>query len=512
MATITSSIGTSSRNYSTLQAWEDALPVSAVAAGNDYVGEVYKDSEFVVGVPLLIAGTTTDATHGITLRAAAGQSFRDNPNVRTNALRYSAANGVAIRGTSGYNSAIEIQVPNVTLDGLQIAHQNNGRTVYGQVNAPANVTIKNCICEAPGSFASAMRLDGNNSTVQNIVLVNTGTGTTLQFFGAGAKLIGCTVVKTGTAGTTGVQGTSTTEIRNTVAANFTTCFTGLTAANCSNNASTDATAPGANSKTAQALASLFEAPGTDYRTKAGSALIDAGTAAGLAVDISGTARPQGSAYDIGAWEVAAAATGVTLTPGAATLAVTGYAPTVAQVTPTPTNIALQTRALAITGYAPTVAQTVPTPTSITLQTRALTVTGYAPSVTQKVSLPSNDSGASGGGAGSMREVRAFADQFDRADKKPTKAQKKARKKAIEAEALQLLPDLPQAEEVAPIIAQLVYQKTAPAFANWTPVKAMQPLPPSAYDALRAQVDAWLQHQAMLEEISDEHDVELLLLG
>jgi hypothetical protein len=310
MATITSTIGTASRNYSTLQAWEDALPASAVAAGNDYVGEVYKDSEFVVALPLIIAGIVTDATHGITLRAAAGQSFRNNANVRTNALRYNAANGVAIRGTSGYNSAIEIQgVHYVTFDGLQIAHQNNGRAIFSSGATPgSNTTVQNCLCEAPGSFASGLRIDGANAVVRNTLVVNTGSGLAMQMTGANGKLHGNTVVKTGTAAVTGIQGNSSTEIRNTVSANFATCFTGMTAANCSNNASTDATAPGANSKTALTLASLFEAPGTDYRTKSGSALIDAGTVVGLAVDISNTARPQGSAYDIGAWEVTAPAT------------------------------------------------------------------------------------------------------------------------------------------------------------------------------------------------------------
>jgi hypothetical protein len=117
----------------------------------------------------------------------------------------------------------------------------------------------------------------------------------------------------------------------------------------------------------------------------------------------------------------------------------------------------------------------------------------------------------GGGAGSVRDVRAYADLFDRAHK-PTKAQKKRIKREIAEEALELLPDLPQSEVIAPVIAQLVYQQTAPAFANWTPVKAMQPLPQAAYDAIHAQVAAFLQQIALQEEIEDEQVIELLLLG
>lgn len=117
----------------------------------------------------------------------------------------------------------------------------------------------------------------------------------------------------------------------------------------------------------------------------------------------------------------------------------------------------------------------------------------------------------GGGAGSMRDVRAYADLFDKAHK-PSKAQKKRIKQEIAEEALELLPDVPTAQKLAPVIAQLVYQQTAPAFANWTPVRAMQPLPQAAYDAIHAQVAAFLQQIALQEEINEEHAIELLLLG
>lgn len=323
MADITSTVGTASRNYSTLQAWEDALPASAITAGNNYIAELYKDSEFVAAVPLLVAGCATDSTHTLTIRAAAGQSFRDNANVRTNLLRYNAANGVAIRGTSGYNAAIEIQVPFVTLDGLQVAHTNNGRAVYSVTNTPANITISNCVMEAPGSFAAVVRCEGVNALFQNSAILNTGGGTTLWIVGTSPKVYSSTLAKIGTAGSPGILTSTTAEIRNTVAANFATCFSGMNAANCSNNAATDATAPGAGSLQSLTLATLFEAPGTDYRTKAGAALIDAGTTIGPTVDISNTAR--GTVYDIGAWEVAS--TGGTPTPVSGTVAVTLLAPT-----------------------------------------------------------------------------------------------------------------------------------------------------------------------------------------
>lgn len=46
MALVTKSIGTSGRDYSTIVLWEDDLDVGAGGAGNDAVGEMFKDSVF----------------------------------------------------------------------------------------------------------------------------------------------------------------------------------------------------------------------------------------------------------------------------------------------------------------------------------------------------------------------------------------------------------------------------------------------------------------------------------
>ena len=53
---------------------------------------------------------------------------------------------------------------------------------------------------------------------------------------------------------------------------------------------------------------LFVSVGTDYHLQSGSPLIDAGTTiASVTTDKDGVARPQGSAYDIGAYEVSGSA-------------------------------------------------------------------------------------------------------------------------------------------------------------------------------------------------------------
>lgn len=235
------------------------------------------------------------------------------------------------------------------------------------------------------------------------------------------------------------------------------------------------------------------------------------------------------------------ATTTTVSPAAAALMVTGYAPSVAQtanqaVSPAPAG-------LIVTGFAPMVTQTSgnaisPTPAALVVQgyaplieqTRTLEVSpapaglvvqGWAPTITQTGTQPLPEvtpvPSGGGGGGGSVREVRAFADELDRAHK-PTKAEKKKRRQAIEAAVLELLPDEPAAERAAPVIAQAVARQLPTA--TWAPIRAMQPvaLPPAVDDIVHARVAAWLEqqaheaHQALLAELEDDFETELLLLG
>lgn len=232
------------------------------------------------------------------------------------------------------------------------------------------------------------------------------------------------------------------------------------------------------------------------------------------------------------------ATTTTLSPAAAALVVTGYAPSIVQtanqdVSPAPA-------ALIVTGYAPTVTQTSgnaisPAPAALVVQgyaplieqTRTLEVSpapgglvvqGWAPTITQTGQQPAPETmptpGGGGGGGGSIREVRAFAEELDRA-RKPTRAEKKRRRQAIETAVLKLLPDVPAAEQAAPVIAQLVARTLPPA--TWAPVYGPRPvkLPPAVVDDVHARVAEWLaeqERQALLAELEDDFEIELLLLG
>jgi hypothetical protein len=143
---------------------------------------------------------------------------------------------------------------------------------------------------------------------------------------------------------------------------------------------------------------------------------------------------------------------------------------------------------------------------------AYTITGNA--VTnpgEEVAPPSGGGGGVSGGAGSLREVRAFADLLSKA--RPTKAAKKRLRRVLEIEALELLPDEPEAIKAAQIIAQVVAKKELQAIerrpADAAPLKSL-PFDPSAMIA--RMVAEWLQNEAIQRELEDEYDAEMLLLG
>jgi hypothetical protein len=133
----------------------------------------------------------------------------------------------------------------------------------------------------------------NGASAYNCTFVNTG-GTVTN--GIAGNYATSAITNCGIFGSTTVKGGSSTF-------NFTTCFTDVSGHGLSGVTTTAySTSSGAQ----------FEniTDGThDFRIKTGSSLKDAGTtdSTNAAADISGTARPQGSNYDSGAWESSAAA-------------------------------------------------------------------------------------------------------------------------------------------------------------------------------------------------------------
>lgn len=301
MAIITASIGANGRTYSTPQAWKDALPANIVASGNSYVGEMYNDGPFIG--TLNMNGLVTDATHTVTLKAGAGQSFRDHANVRTNPLRANQAYGVLITSNGGYGSTITNDSEWVYFEGLQITQTNKGYASYG----PAN--FKNCIVEGgtPGGSVIRLTAGSSNGSTENVLVVALQDCSGIQTANNNVHR-NTTIVKVG-APTSVQHGAISNQygspiLQNVVVANFGKSWRVSSNKNAAsaNNATTCADTEFTTNNNL-VFADLFVDTTNDFRLKAGSPLINSGGAFGDATDITGTARTQN---DIGAWEYSAA--------------------------------------------------------------------------------------------------------------------------------------------------------------------------------------------------------------
>lgn len=304
--TVTNTIGTSSRNYSTLQAWEDACPANLVTDDKIWRGECYNDSEFTTAGNNLLSmgGITTDSTRYLELTAASGQSFADHANKTTNALDYNQSYGVAIRTTGSYgNGAVGLN-SYARLSRVQIkADASNSYTL----DCGGNNRITGCIIRNAASSANKPIVFFSSSDhLINCLLIGAAG---LQVQGT-PTLHNCTVIGNGGTAFQCSYG-ATVVATNTAVYNFTSMIGGSGGfTSGSNYNSTDLSAPtnwGANSQASKTFSSQFQNTTTDFRTKSTADLVGAGTREQTYtadLDIIGSARSTTVPW-IGAFEIAA---------------------------------------------------------------------------------------------------------------------------------------------------------------------------------------------------------------
>lgn len=314
--TVVKTIGTGG-DYTTLQAWEDACPASLVGVDQIWQGQC-KNQEFTSTTTLLtVSGTTVDATRYVELTTQAGASFIDNASAATNALRYNAANGAAIRITAGYAAAINVSQNYTRINKLQIASSYSGAgaaaAVQVGIGGSTNSDVNQCIMESyslgiAGTFASA-----DINTIRNSLIVqkNTSASVSISKLWNGTKAYNCTFVSLGVTLTTGVNHQYVTSIMtNCYVGNATAPSNGtITKTNCfASGTGTGYTVAPFSTATFQNITDTTH----DFRLKAGSGLLNVGVddATNAATDILGTARAA-SSYDVGAYELASS--GVTMT-------------------------------------------------------------------------------------------------------------------------------------------------------------------------------------------------------
>lgn len=303
---------------------------TCVTTADGVVGVIWQgqcqNEEFVTAATAVtVAGSTASSAEYKELTTVSGASFADNANKLTNALRYNAANGAAIKVTNTNASAVVFTEDSARLSRLQIAATGTqGRGLNG---GSTNGLFKDIIVE--GRYTNTLSLIGvlymtvatTGNVFSNVIVIQrasaadhiVGTET------ASPTFYGCTFVAaddlataptqiflSGASGTVTAQncglfaGDSTKLISaGSATYNFTTCYSDIS---------------GTTGVTQTTFANEFVAvtdAASDYRLKTGAAQIDSGTtdATNEPEDIVGTSRPQGASYDVGVWEGAVTVAG-----------------------------------------------------------------------------------------------------------------------------------------------------------------------------------------------------------
>lgn len=325
--TVVKTIGTGG-DYTTIQAWEDAAPANLVTVDQIWRGEC-KNQVFTESVS--ISGSTSDSTRYKELTTEAGASFSDNASVQTNALRYNTANGACVtRGTAWAAAVVSNSEGYARVSKLQIAATHS--TVVAYSSAASTSSVDQCVIEYTNTVGAIAVYLWGGAKIKNSLVVCRAASASDAIIGLrnGSSAYNCTFVSTVSTASNGVYGAYSASTVQNCAVFGATTFGAGTAATCTTSYSNAGSLPSGvtsvayDTSTGSGFENITDAT-RDFRIKTGSALLDVGTtdSTNAANDIAGTARPQGSAYDVGAWELVVAgatthtSTGALATAGAA---------------------------------------------------------------------------------------------------------------------------------------------------------------------------------------------------
>ncbi len=332
--TVDKTIG-SGGDYSTLALWIAACPANLVSSDQIWRGLCLNQAFTGGSVMLAISGITTDSTRYIHLTTASAASFRDNANVQTNALRWNSSNGASIEMTASYDTTITSSNAHFKISKLQVRNSSTGNSAAALIcSGTGPVEIDGCILEvqSANSGVASMDISSGAVTLTNSLFVDrVGGKSYIVNLGPIVTAVNCTFAvpsdKTAATNAIRVNYPSSVLFKNCaffgatnvivnqagaapLATTLTTCY--------GDDASppTGVTTAAYNTSTGSGFNGITDAA-RDYSLKSTSALLDVGTtdSTNAATDIAGTARPSGSAYDIGAWEYVVAGGPVTLALG-----------------------------------------------------------------------------------------------------------------------------------------------------------------------------------------------------
>ena len=317
----TASIGTSSRDYSTITLWEADLDDTTIyGAGANAVGECYNDTAFDESAT--INGGNTVGLSSVKLSVANGERHDGTEGTGARFL-FSIGRNIIV------SQSLDCSIEWLEIDGNL---QGGNYSISLAYSATGTHIISNCILHGTRAGGTIKTFgDGRTWIIQNNIaydFISTGNYSSAVVNtsgGGGTKIYNCTFHDFqggGTANTTiiTVADSSLYEIKNVITTDPSGTTTGsktcispssFSTATVNNNLSSDSTASGTGSKTNQPASRQFVSTlsgSEDLHLIFKSAAIDAGvdlgtTPDGVQYDINGKDRDtENSIWDIGAHE------------------------------------------------------------------------------------------------------------------------------------------------------------------------------------------------------------------
>lgn len=272
---------------------------------------------------------TTSATCFFRFKAEPGAAWHENASARTRAFAHDTSYGAALVSSSS-GIAFAINVSYTLVSGLLISTSSVSATAQSALRVQSSATncdVDKCIISGAcrnTSLKGVVNISGPTNYLRNSLVVQTATdlAAVIMSCGTSVRVINVTAVALNAKLNIGLDTSTGTApvIKNVGVFNATTVESGT-------NAALKTTCFADSVQTGWSVApystATFEsvtAGSPDFRVKAGSALIDAGTvdATYAVTDATGTARA--GATDVGAWEYTNSGTTIACSVGNATVA------------------------------------------------------------------------------------------------------------------------------------------------------------------------------------------------
>lgn len=233
-----SSIGSGmGRDYATIQDWIDACPADLVTGTDQWIGELYNDSEFSLSSTVTIYNITTNSTYYVELRAASGEEWTAD-----SALKYNQSNGVAV--TINSSDLFDIRgTDNVKFRNIQMKRASGSGGMIRTINTNIAETIlfDSCLFQHNGTGGVVNTWGGLDWDFENCAFIWGGTYG-IEYLDDNSHVYNCTFVRvgaspSGTAIRNPYGSATTTIIKNNAFFNLAAVVTNTSGCTGSNNAS-----------------------------------------------------------------------------------------------------------------------------------------------------------------------------------------------------------------------------------------------------------------------------------